>query len=136
MSAQLHNDSETSMSVDERSHAGGSVLGSELAINTHLMPSLKPPCTLSLLCTHAGVWWSASESRVCQSFMKSIPASQVSFGRGVGQEGRSSGVKDNRIGWPVWVQYSVTQDLHFLSFLSLSTAAGLNRDLLTQLSST
>lgn len=90
---------------------------------------------MSLFCTHAGVWWSVSESRVCQSFMKSIPTSQVSFGRGVGQEGRSSGVKDNRIGWPVWVHYTVTQYLHFLSFLSLSTAVGLNEDLQTQLSS-
>lgn len=85
----------------------------------------------------AGVWQSASECGVCQSFMKSIPLSQVSFGRGVGQEGRSSGVKDNRIGWLVWVHYTVTQYLHFLSFLSLSAAVGLNhQDLHTQLSST
>lgn len=68
--------------------------------------------------------------------MKSIPPSQVSSGRGVGQEGRSWGVKDNRLGWPVWVHYTVTQDLLFLSFLSLSTAVGLNQDRPTQLSST
>lgn len=67
--------------------------------------------------------------------MKRIPPSQVSFGRGVGQEGRSSGVKDNRFGWAVWVHYTVMQYLHFLSFLSPSTAVGLNRQALcTQLS--
>lgn len=68
--------------------------------------------------------------------MKSIPPSQVSFGRGVGQEGRSSGVKDKRIGRPVWVHCTVTQYLHFLSLVFPSTAVGLNhQDLRTWLSS-
>lgn len=70
-----------------------------------------------------------SGCRVCQSLMKSVPPSQVSFGRGVGEEGvggRSSGVKDNRIRRAVYVHYTVTQHSHFLplpffSSLSLQT---------------
>lgn len=61
--------------------------------------------------------------RVCQSLMKSVPQSQVSFRRGVGEEGvggRSSGVKDNRIRRAACVHYTVTQHSRFLF---LSTAA-------------
>lgn len=58
-----------------------------------------------------------SGCRVCQSLMKSVPPSRVSFGRGVGEEGvggRSSGVKDNRIRRAVYIHYTVTQHSHFL----------------------
>lgn len=57
---------------------------------------------------------------VCQSLMKHVPLSQVSSGRGVGEEGvggRSSGVKDNRIKRAVCTHYTVTRHSHF--FLSL-----------------
>lgn len=59
-----------------------------------------------------------SGCRVCQSLMKRVPPSQVSLGRGVGEEGvggRSSGVKDNRIRGAPCVHYTVTQHSHFLS---------------------
>lgn len=59
-----------------------------------------------------------SGCRVCQSLMKSVPPSQVSFGRGVGEEGvggRSSGVKDNRMRRAACVHYTVTLHSRFLS---------------------
>lgn len=76
------------------------------------------------------LWFACVQAsgRVCQTagcvnHSWSVPLSRVSFGRGVGPEGKSSGVKDKRNGRLVLVHYTVTQHLQFLSPL-LSHSCG------------
>lgn len=91
----------------------GQYLHWNMSRNSYLIACPQQPISV-LPCEYASV----SGCRVCQSLMKSVPPSQVSFGRGVGQEGvggRSSGVKDNRIRRAVCVHFTVTQHSHFLS---------------------